>query len=71
MAKNGFSTTTVWSAGNSEAFKVCPKRCTHAIFDVVYTKVHSDSLTQIPAITEVHYNYIHNNYLPMILQQFN
>ena len=38
MDKNGFNTTTVWSVGNSEAFKeythrvgVChPNRCTHA-----------------------------------------
>lgn len=35
------------------------------------TEVYSDGLSQIPAIIEVRYNYIHNNCLPIILQQFN
>ena len=69
MAKNGFSTTTVWSVGNSEAFKVCtrrvgachPKRCTMQFFDVVPKYIRSKGLTRIPAIIKVHYKYIHKN----------
>ena len=70
MAKNGFNTTTVWSAGNSEAFKVYTHRvgafhpmhmCTFNFWRC--TKVHSDGLTQIPAIIEVHYKYIHKKCL--------
>ena len=58
MAKNGFNTTTVWSAGNSEVFKeythgvgACHLiRCMHAIFDIVLKCIATVSLRFLPSL---------------------
>ena len=60
MAKNGFNTTTVWSAGNSDVFKenthavgACHlTRCTHAIFDVVPKCIATVSLRFLPSLKD-------------------
>ena len=63
MAKDGFNTTTVWSVGNSEAFKEYthrvgafnPNRCVHAIFDVVPKCIVMVSLRFMPSLKGTKY----------------